>query len=128
MREILSDDELNENIYAETGKNLAIIESGAQITTPSAKILLTGGTYTRASNTRRELEFMIEFYLPFWGTDAFERSLKFLDGAIPIFFKYGSGKNNQDNYILQVSPSITEEDEETELWTVALSVTVSIFI
>ncbi|MBQ7593254.1 MAG: hypothetical protein IJU48_02740 [Synergistaceae bacterium] len=128
MREILSDEELNEIVYAETGKNLAVIEAGAQITTPAARIILSGGNYTRASNTRREIEFTIEFYFPFWGSDAFERCLKFLDETIPIFFKYGSGKNNQDNYILQVTPSITEEDEETETWTVALSVTVSIFI
>ena len=128
LREILSDEELNARVYEECGKNLAIIEAGAQITTPSARIILTGGNYTRAMNTRREINFMIEFNLPFWGANAFEECLKFLDMAIPIFFKYGSGYKNFENYILQVSPSINEEDEELETWTVALSVTVSIFV
>ena len=128
MQEILKDDELNEIVRSGTGKNLALIEGGAQITTPAAKIELIGGNFTRAFNTRREINFMVEFYLPFWGSDTLERCLKFLDEAIPIFFKYGSGQNNQDNYIQQVIPSINEEDEETETWTVALNVTVSIFI
>ena len=128
MREILDDTQLDDYIFTETGKHLAVIDAGAQITCPSAKISFNGSSITYSHNTKQEVNYNIAFILPFWGADALEKSHQFLDVAVKAFFNHEIGLNSMKNEVIRISPSITEQDEESELWTVALDVTVSIFM
>lgn len=124
IMEVLNDEQLNEYIQKNTGKKLTIINAGAQVTTPSAIVTLSNGEYTRASNTKQDTGFLISFNLPFWGTDAFDKCLDFLDFAIPIFFDY----RTKQNFIKSISPSVVEQDSERKFWIININVIVEVFI
>ena len=125
IREILDDEQLNRYIVEATGKHLAIIDAGAQVTAPCASINLNGGAFSRKSNTGAEIDFLVTFALPFWGADAFVKCVDFVDAALPIFFDY----RNKRNFILRAVPSINELDAEaSQLWTVQILFTVSAFV
>ena len=125
LREVLDDEQLNEYIFSETGKHLAVIDAGAKITAPCVSINLNGGTVTRKTNSNTEIEYLVSFALPFWGADAFIRCLDFIDFSLPIFFDY----RDKHNFVLKANPSINEFDaENSQLWTVDILFTVSIFV
>lgn len=129
LREILDDEVLNNYVFKETGKHLAVIDAGAQITIPAAKITFSGGEISQSENVMQLARYNIAFALPFWGADALEKSHNFLDVAVKAFFEHEMRDNPvRTNRVIRVSPSISEYDEESELWTVAFDVTVSIFI
>ena len=125
LREVLDDEQLNEYIFTETGKHLAVIDAGAKITAPCVSINLNSGSVTRKTNSSTEIEYLVSFALPFWGADAFLRCLDFIDFSLPIFFDY----RDKHNFILKANPSINEFDaENSQLWTVDILFTVSIFV
>ena len=125
LREVLNDEQLNDYIFNETGKHLAVIDAGAKITAPCVSINLNGGAVTRKTNSSTEIEFLLSFALPFWGEDAFIRCLDFIDFVLPIFFEY----RDNFNFILKANPSINEVDaDNSQLWTVDFLFSVSIFI
>ena len=129
LREILDDEALNDYVFSETGKHLAVIDAGAQITTPSAKITFSGGEISQSDNVMQIANYNIAFVLPSWSTDALSKSHEFLDVAVKAFFEHEMRDNPvRINRVLRISPSIIEEGEESELWTVAFDVAVSIFI
>ena len=123
IREILEDEQLNQYIFENTGKRLAVINAGAQVTTPAANVTLSSGTKTRRSNTSNEVNYLISFALPFFGADAFDKCLDFLDFVIPIFFDYKTKKD----FIKSVNPSIIEQDSERDFWIINFNVTVEVF-
>lgn len=128
LREILDDEKLNDYVKKETGKHLAIIDAGAQITIPAAKITFTGSSITFSDNTKQEANYNIAFILPFWGADALRKSHEFLDVATLAFFEHEQRDNPiKVNRVIRLRPSIIEQGEESEVWTVALDATVSIF-
>lgn len=129
LREILDDEALNEYIFNETGKHLAVIDAGAQITIPAAKITFSGGGISDSDNVMRIANYNVAFALPFWNADALRKSHEFLDVAVRAFFEHEMRDNPiRTNRVIRVNPSISEYDEESELWTVAFDVAVSIFI
>ncbi|MBR0167727.1 MAG: hypothetical protein IJQ08_03550 [Synergistaceae bacterium] len=129
LREILDDETLNEYIFNETGKHLAVIDAGAQITTPSAKITFSGGGISQSDNVMQFANYNVAFAFPFWDANALGKSHEFLDVAVKAFFEHEMRTNSiHINRVMRVSPSISEYDEESELWTVAFDVAVSIFI
>ena len=129
LREILDDEILNDYVKNLTGKHLAVIDAGAQITTPAVKITFVGGEISRADNAMQTVRYNIAFFLPFWGTDALEMSHDFMDVAIQAFFDHEQRTNPaRVNRVLRIVPSIVEEAEDSELWTVAFDATVSIFM
>ena len=124
LREILNDEQLNSYIFNTTGKYLSVIDAGPQIDSPAAKIIFDGGQRTRKSNTIQQVDYIISFALPFFGADAFEQCLDFIEIVTAICLEYYSGKN----FIKSVNPSIVEEDNEKGFWTVNINVAVQIFI
>ena len=129
LREILEDKELNAYIFNITGKHLAVINAGAQVTIPSARITFEGGEISCSDNTSQDTRYRVEFALPFWGDDALELSHEFLDVAVRAFFEHEQRDNPiRINRVVRINPSISEFNEESELWTVAFDVTVSVFI
>lgn len=129
LREILDDEALNDYVFRETGKHLAVIDAGAQITTPSAKITFSGGEISQSDNVMQIANYNIAFVLPSWSADVLSKSHEFLDVAVKAFFEHEMRDNPvRINRVLRISPSIIEEGEESELWTVAFDVAVSIFI
>lgn len=129
LREILDDPQLNDYVVKETGKHLAVIDAGAQITSPAVCITFTGGEISRADNTMQLARYNVAFMLPFWHVDAFKKSHEFMDVAVQAFFDHEQRNNPvRTNRVMRISPSITEYDEESQIWTVAFDVTVSIFI
>ena len=129
LREILEDEELNAYIFNITGKHLAVINAGAQVTIPSARITFEGGEISCSDNTSQDTRYSVEFALPFWGDDALELSHEFLDVAVRAFFEHEQRDNPiRINRVVRINPSISEFNEESELWTVAFDVTVSVFI
>ena len=124
VREILEDEELNAFIFEETGKHLAIIDAGAQITTPAALISFAGGDFSRRDNTSTEVEFTVSFLMPYWGDTAFTSCLKFLDFVIPVFFAY----SDAGAYIVNASPAIHEPDDVSEQWSIDITLTVKVFL
>lgn len=125
LREIIDDEQLNQYIFNETGKHLAVIDAGARVTAPYVSINLQGGSFTRKTNSSVDIDYLVTFALPFWGADAFIKCIDFIDFALPIFFDY-RGKRN---FILRADPSINEFDAEaSQLWTVQILLTVSAFI
>ena len=129
LREILDDEALNDFVFHETGKHLAIIDAGAQISIPAAKITFTGGEISNSDNIMQTARYNVAFMLPFWGTDALRKSHDFMDVAVHAFFDHEQRENPvRINRVLRISPSITEFDEDSELWTVTFDVAVSIFI
>ena len=127
LREILDDQQLNDYIKEITGKNLTVINSGVQVDTPAARIALTGGDYTRSMNTNREIDFSVAFDMPLWNDQALEQAVNFLDYVMPIFFSYGSGRNNK-NIITHASPVIHEIDPEKDFWTITINLTIKILL
>ena len=129
LREILDDEILNGYIFEETGKHLAIIDAGAQITAPAANITFSGGEITKSDNVMQLARYNVAFMLPFWHVDALRKSHEFMDVAVQAFFDHEQRNTPvRTNRVIRLSPSITEYDEESQLWTVAFDVTVSIFI
>ncbi len=127
--EILNDAQLNEYVQKVTNKKLAIIDSGAQLTTPSAAISFEGGAISRGENAMQNVDYTITFSLPFWSANSFRNCHDFLDNVIAAFFAHEQRTHSlRRNYITKISPSITEEDTEKKLWTVSLRVTVSIYL
>lgn len=124
LREILDDENINDYVFQNTGKHLAVIDAGAQVTSPSAKILFGGGEITRASNTRQEVNFVISFALPFWNADAFSDCLNFIEFITPICFSYSSSKGG---FISSINPSIIE-NFDNKFWSINLNITISVFI
>ena len=123
--DILNDKQINDYIADITGKNLAIINAGAQVSAPSAQISFVGGRSSRKENTSAQITYSVAFMLPFWSNDAFERCIDFVDFVIPIFFDYRDGRS----FILHIEPTIHEPDELlSQLWRVDLSLTLSIFL
>ena len=128
LREILDDEALNQYIFNETGKHLAIIDAGAKITIPSATITFGGGETSYADKSH-EVRYTVDFALPFWGVDALIKSHEFLDVAIKAFFEHEQRNNPvRVNRVKTVNPSINEQGEESELWTVTLDVAVLVFV
>ncbi|MBQ6664923.1 MAG: hypothetical protein IJM68_04970 [Synergistaceae bacterium] len=128
LREILDDEQLNDYIFNETGKHLAIIDAGAQVTTPAAKISFGGGEISASDNTSQVAGYRVEFALPFWGEDALEQCHSFLDVAVNAFFEHEQRNNPiRINRVTRINPSITELDGDSDFWTVAFDVTVSVF-
>ena len=129
LHEILEDETLNNFLIKETGKHLAVIDAGAQVTIPAVKITFSGSSITYSENTKQEANYNIAFMLPFWGKDALKKSHEFMDIATLAFFEHEQRNNPvKINRVMRLSPSISEFDEESELWTVAFDVTVSIFL
>lgn len=129
LREILDDEALNDYVFRETGKHLAIIDAGAQITIPAVKITFSGGQISPSDNVMQIANYNVAFALPSWSADALCKSHKFLDVAVKAFFEHELRDNPvRINRVLRVNPSIIEENEESDLWTVAFDVAVSIFI
>ena len=129
LREILDDEALNQFILRETGKHLAVIDSGAKITIPSATIIFGGGETSYADNTPNEVRYSVDFALPFWGVDALRKSHEFLDVAIKAFFEHEQRNNPVHvNRVKSVNPAIIERGEESELWTVSFDVAVLVFV
>lgn len=124
MLEILEDERLKEYISKTVGKKLAVINAGAQVTTPSATISLNGGECTRASNTNQEVNYKISFALPFFGANAYDKCLDFLDFLIPIFFDY----RTRTEFIKSASPSLIEQNNEIKSWIININVIVEVFV
>lgn len=124
IREALDDEQLNQYVFENMGKNLAIINAGAQITTPAANITLSGGTQSRRSNTSNSVEYLISFAMPFFGSDAFDKCLDFIDFAIPIFLEY----RTKTEFIRIINPSIIEKDSERDFWIINFNITVEVLI
>ena len=131
IHEILEDEELNKHVKETTGKRLAIVDSGPVATVPAASITFVGGAVNRSENTLQHTDYTVTFSMPYWGADGMKKCHKLLDVAIEAFFAHElrepSGRGQRRNYVLTVSPTLTEEDPEKKLWTVGLLVTVSIF-
>lgn len=127
--EIFDDDQLQDYVIRETGKHLAIINAGAQITIPSARIIFGGGEITCSENVSQNVSYRIEVALPFWGDNALEQCHEFIDIVVKACFEHEQRDNPvRVNRVVRLNPSIQEQNEESELWTVAFDVTVSIFI
>ncbi len=124
IRDILNDTELNDYIFKLTGKNLAVIDAGAQVTSPSAKILFNGGEITRASNTKQAVSFVVSFMLPFWNAEAFSDCLNFIEFVIPICFNYST---DNGGFISSIIPSISE-NSDNNFWVVNLNFTAFSFV
>ncbi|MBR1485993.1 MAG: hypothetical protein IJ859_10685 [Synergistaceae bacterium] len=124
MLEILEDERLKEYISNSVGKKLAVINAGAQVTTPSATITLNGGECTRASNTKQEVSYKISFALPFFGANAYDKCLDFLDFLIPIFFDY----RTRTEFIKSASPSLVEQNNDIKTWIININVIVEVFV
>ena len=123
IREILDDDEFQQYVKDCTGKHLSIISTGVQVNAPAAGIALSSGTYTRKSNTKGEVGYTITFVLPFFGADAFEQCLDFVETFINISFQY----KTDNNFILDAVPNI-EIDSERNFWTININLTVEVLL
>ena len=124
MLEILEDERLKEYFSKNIGKKLTVINAGAQVTTPSATITLNGGECTRANNTKQEVSYKISFALPFFGANAFDKCLDFLDFVIPIFFDY----RTRTEFVKSASPSLIEQNNEIKSWIININVIVEVFV
>lgn len=128
LREILEDEQLNQYVLESTGKRLAVIDSGPQVTMPAAAIIFNGGEVSRAENSMRTVEYDISFALPYWGVDGMRKCHTFLDVALEAFFAHeqreGPGRRN---FVLKANPFIMEEDAEEKWWAVTIRVTISVF-
>lgn len=121
IREFLDDEELQHFFVENTGKHLAVINAGAQVTSPTAKISLNSGEVSRKSNTNNDLVFSVSFAIPFFGSDAFERCIDFVDFVAPICLDY----KTKHTFIKYVTPSIIELDNENDFWVVVLNISIS---
>ena len=124
VQEVLQDREINRYISENTGKNLAVINAGAQVTTPSATVTFANGDFTRAINTKKEVGYNVSFALPFWGNNAFDKCIDFLDFVIPVFFEY----RTKNCFIKSAAPSVVEQDSERKFWIINIYVIVEVLI
>ena len=130
MLEILNDNLIQDFVFEATGKHLAIINAGAQITSPSVTVSFAGSDITYSDNVPQSARYNVAFSLPFWGDDALAVCHDFLDVAVRVFFEHELRVNPnplQRNKVLRLSPSIVEQNDDSDSWTVAFEVTVSIF-
>ena len=129
--EILNDSYLQEFVFDNTGKHLAVINAGAQITSPSVTVSFLGCEVTNSDNIMQSARYNVAFSLPLWGDDALLVCHDFLDVAVLAFFEHELRNNPNPlrrNKVLRLSPSIVEPNDDSDSWTVAFEVTVSIFI
>lgn len=127
IREILEDEKLNEFVQRSTGKRLAVIDSGPQVTMPAAGIVFRGGEIAEPGNHMQEVQYDVPFALPYFGADAMRRCHEFLDVAVEAFFAHERVTAGRRNFVLRAEPMLVENDPEEKWWTVAIRVTVSIF-
>lgn len=128
IREILEDDILNLYVENLTGKHLAIIDAGVQVTTPAAKITFIGGEISCADNAMQLVRYEVAFFLPLWNSEALSNSHDFMDVAVGAFFGHEQRTNPvRVNRVMRIVPTI-DEAENSEIWTVSFDVTVSIFL
>ena len=126
--EILDDEKLNKYVLETTGKALAVIDSGPQVTMPAAAIVFNGGEVSRAENSMQTVEYDVPFALPYWGADGMRKCHDFLDVALDAFFSHEQrDSTGRRNFIVKVNPFMMEESPEEKFWGVTLRVTVSIF-
>lgn len=131
LLEILNDQHLQDFVFDTTGKHLAIINAGAQITSPSVTVSFLGSEVTNSDNIMQTARYNVAFSLPFWGDYALSQCHNFLDVAILAFFEHELRSNPNPlrrNKVLRLSPSIVEQNDDSDSWTVTLEVTVSVFI
>ncbi len=122
LREILNDEELNNYIFESTGKYLTVIDAGAKVTTPAVSISLSGGSSSRRSNTKAEVDYLLSFALPYFGDDGFEKCLDFLDFLMPVIFEY----RRDISFVKTASPSITEQDGNKDIFVIDINLTVEV--
>ena len=103
---------------------MTVISAGAQITTPSATIMLNSGEYTRANNTKQDVKFIVSFALPSFSSNAFDKCLDFLDFVMPVFFDY----RTRTEFIKTASPSVIEHDNEIKSWIININIVVEVFV
>ena len=129
IREILDDEQLNRYVLESTGKALAVIDSGPQVTMPAAAIVFNGGEISRAENSMQTVEYDVPFALPYWGADGMRKCHDFLDVAMDAFFSHEQrGETGRRNFIVKANPFMMEEEPEEKWWAVTIKVTVSIFM
>lgn len=128
IKEILQDEHLNEHIEDATGKSLAIIDSGPQVTLPAVAIEFKGGAITRPDNQKQEVEYDVIFALPFFGTDGMKLCHDFLDVLIDTFFAHEKLNNEgRNSFAIRVDPMLLEKDPEEDWWTVGVRAAIAIF-
>ena len=130
IREILEDEKLNEFVVRTTGKKLAVIDSGPQVTVPAAGIFFNGGPVSRGENTVQDAEYRVAFALPYWGADGMRLCHEFLDVAVEAFFSHELGRESgpgRRNYVKTLEPFLAEDDPEKQWWTVGVQAVVSMF-
>ncbi len=128
IREILEDEQLNKYVLETTGKALAVIDSGPQVTMPAAAIVFNGGEVSWAENSMQIVEYDVPFALPYWGADGMKKCHDFLDVALDAFFSHEQrAEFGRRNFIVKANPFMMEEDTEEKFWLVTIRVTVSIF-
>ena len=86
--EILNDQHLRDFVFDATGKHLAIINAGAQITSPSVTVSFLGSDVTNSDNIMQSARYNVAFSLPFWGDNALAECHDFLDVAMLAFFEH----------------------------------------
>lgn len=118
-------------MFDNTGKHLAVINAGAQITSSSVTVSFLGSEVTNSDNIMQSARYNVAFSLPLWGDDALLVCHDFLDVAVRAFFEYELRNNPNPlrrNKVLRLSPSIVEPNDDSDSWTVVFEVTVSVFI
>ena len=129
IRDILEDEQLNKYVLETTGKALAVIDSGPQVTMPAAAIVFNGGEVSRAENSMQTVEYDVPFALPYWGADGMRKCHDFLDVALDAFFSHEQhSETGRRNFVVKVNPFMMEEEPEEKWWAVTIRVTVSVFI
>ena len=130
LPEILNDNIIQDFIVEATGKHLAIINAGEQITSPSVTVSFVGSDINDSDNVMQSARYNVAFSLPFWGDLALSVCHDFLDVAVRAFFEHEIRVHPNPlrrNKVLHLSPSILEPSDDSDAWTVAFEVTVSIF-
>ena len=129
VREILEDEELGQYVLRTTGKRLAVIDSGPQVTVPSAGVAFVGGEVSRSENAMQTADYDVTFALPYWDADGMRLCHGLLDVAVEAAFAHEQREEGRGrrNFVLRASPSLMEEDPEEKWWTVGLRLTVTIF-
>ena len=129
IREILDDEQLNRYVLESTGKAMAVIYSGPQVTMPAAAIVFNGGEVSRAENSMRTVEYDVPFAMPYWGTDGMRKCHEFLDVALDAFLSHEQrSEAGRRNFVVKANPFMMEESPEEKFWLVTLRVTVSVFM
>ena len=128
IKEILQDEHLNEHIEEVTGKSLALIDSGPQVTVPAVAIEFRGGEITRPDNHKQEVEYHVIFALPFFGSDSMKLCHDFLDVLVETFFAHEKlTDNGRNSFVMRLDPLLLEKDPEEDWWTVGVRAAIAIF-